>query len=157
MFVFLKPHGSINWVLKDNQEYMINDDYYLSQNSDNIEIIAPGSSKYEAGMLNNTFRLMREDFNELISDVSKPYSLFIYGYGFNDSHFNTVLFQNKNKNVLVLSKEIKSAVIDKALNNPKVTIFFQEDKKEYIIYKGERFEIDRSLWNMDIFAEVFFS
>ena len=152
-----KPHGSINWVLKDNQEYMINDDYYLSQNSDNIEIIAPGSSKYEAGMLNNTFRLMREDFNELISDVSKPYSLFIYGYGFNDSHFNTVLFQNKNKNVLVLSKEIKSAVIDKALNNPKVTIFFQEDKKEYIIYKGERFEIDRSLWNMDIFAEVFFS
>ena len=48
-------------------------------------------------------------------------------------------------------------MIDKELNNPKVTIFFQEDKKEYIIYKGERFEIDRSLWNMDIFAEVFFS
>ena len=58
---------------------------------------------------------------------------------------------------MVLSKNIKSDLIDKALNNPKVTVFFQEQKKEYIIYKGERIEIDRSLWNMDIFAEVFFS
>lgn len=151
-----KPHGSINWVIKNGKEYLINDFYFLSKNSDDIEIIAPGSSKYEAGMLNNTFRTMREGFNELISDINKPYSLLIYGYGFNDSHFNTVIFQNTCKNVLILSKEIKDDVIEKALKNHKITIFYQKDDKEYMVYKGEKIEINRSLWNMDEFADVFF-
>ena len=150
-----KPHGSINWISNDNGEILINDFNYLSTHSDDIEIIAPGSSKYEAGMINNTFRIMREYFNELISDMNKPYSLLIYGYGFNDTHFNTVLFQNKQKNVLILSKDIKEDVLEKARNNPMVTAFFQNDSRDFMIYKGEQIEIDQSLWNIDIFADIF--
>lgn len=150
-----KPHGSINWVSNDDGEMLINDYDYLSNHSDDIEIIAPGSSKYEAGMINNTFRIMREDFNELISDMSKPYSLLIYGYGFNDTHFNTVLFQNTKKNVLILSKDIKDDVLEKVRGNHMVTAFFQKDNREFMIYKGEQVEIDKSIWNIDVFAEVF--
>ena len=106
-------------------------------------------------MTNNTFRIMREDFNELISEMNKPYSLFIYGYGFNDTHFNTVLFQNTKKNVLILSKDIKEEVLEKAKNNHMVTAFFQKDFTDFMIYKGEQIEIDKSLWNMDVFADVF--
>lgn len=149
-----KPHGSINWIRNDNGEMLINDYDYLSKHSDDIEIIAPGSSKYEAGMINNTFRIMREDFNELISEMNRPYSLLIYGYGFNDTHFNTVLFQNTKKNVLILSKDIKEEVLEKAKNNHMVTAFFQKDSIDFMIYKGEQIEIDKSLWNMDVFADV---
>lgn len=150
-----KPHGSINWISNDNGEMLINDFNYLSKHSDDIEIIAPGSSKYEAGMINNTFRIMRENFNELISDMNKPYSLLIYGYGFNDTHFNTVLFQNTQKNVLILSKDIKEDVLEKARNNHLVTAFFQNGSRDFMIYKGEQIEIDQSLWNMDVFADIF--
>lgn len=150
-----KPHGSINWIMENGEEILINDYKYLCDHKDNIEIIAPGSSKYEMGMLINTFRIMREDFNELISDVKKPYSLFIYGYGFNDFHFNTVLFQNSHKNILILSKEIKADVIKRAISNPMVTIFFQDHMKEYMIYKGEQIEIDCKMWDMDNFAKIF--
>ncbi len=150
-----KPHGSINWISNGNGEILINDFDYLSKHSEDIEIIAPGSSKYEAGMTNNTFRIMREDFNELISEMNKPYSLLIYGYGFNDTHFNTVLFQNTKKNVLILSKDIKEEVLEKAKNNHMVTALFHKDSTDFMIYKGEQIEIDKSLWNMDVFADVF--
>ena len=149
-----KPHGSINWVRKGDEEFLTNDFSVLSDNSSYIEIITPGSSKYEVGLINNTFRTMREDFNELISDISRPYSLFIYGYGFNDEHFNTVLFQNENRNMLILSKEVKTDVIKRALKNPHKTVLYEESKKNYIIYKSEKYVIDEALWDINNFANI---
>ena len=150
-----KPHGSINWIRNDMGEMLINDFDYLSKHSDEIEIIAPGSSKYEEGMINNTFRIMREDFNELISDTNKSYSLMIYGYGFNDTHFDTVLFQNKTKKVLILSKDIKENILEKARKNHMVTAFFQKDSINFMIYNGEQIKINKKIWDMDVFADVF--
>ncbi len=150
-----KPHGSLNWLAKEGNEYLTNDYDKLKQNIEHIEIITPGSSKYEVGMLNNTFRIMREDFNELISDSATSFSLLIYGYGFNDSHFNTVLFQNDERNVLILSKDIKEDVIEKILGNPNMIAFYQSDDINYMIYKKEKYVIDKALWDINIFAEIF--
>mgnify|MGYP001851621787 FL=1 len=97
---------------------------------------------------------MREDFNERISDVQKSFSLLIYGYGFNDEHFNTVLFQNSNMNMLILSYEVKGEILDKAINNSHMTIFYQQDKKNYMIYKSEKYEVDVALWDIDKFVET---
>ncbi|WRK55185.1 SIR2 family protein [Coprobacillaceae bacterium CR2/5/TPMF4] len=91
-----KPHGSVNWIKKCDKEYQINDYYFLKDNNKNIDIVAPGRSKYEVGMVNDIFRSHREIFNELISDSRKDFSIFIYGYGFNDKYFNTV-FENTEK------------------------------------------------------------
>lgn len=50
----------------------------------------------------------------------------------------------------------KEEVLEKAKNNHMVTAFFQKDFTNFMIYKGEQIEIDKSLWNMDVFADVFF-
>lgn len=150
-----KPHGSLNWINMNGKEFLSNDYDILKRYSDYIEIITPGSFKYEAGLINNTFRIMREDFNELISDVIKPYSLLIYGYGFNDPHFNTVLFQNTNKNILIISRDVNKDVLDKAMKNPYYTVFYQESTINFMIYKCKKYQVDLSLWDMNVFAETF--
>lgn len=65
-------------------------------------------------MINNTFRCMREEFNELLN-LKDNYSLLIYGYGFNDAHFDTALFESFQKNVLILARDVKTEIINKAL------------------------------------------
>lgn len=158
-----KPHGSINWINIDGEIKQLNDYNYLVKNSNSIEIIAPGRSKFEYGMTHNLLRNHREMFNSLISSKGS-YSLFIYGYGFNDQHFDTV-FENTDKDVIVLSRDVKKDVIDRALNNANWTIFYknilnQEEKAEddsYMIYRGKKYSINFDLWDIDEFSKVFIS
>lgn len=151
-----KPHGSINWVNENGNEYLINDDRVLREKAEYIEIVAPGSSKYREGFVNNTYREMREAFNELL-DQKNNYSLLFYGYGFNDDHFDTVFFQSFKRNVLILAREVKTEIIDKALKAKNITIFYHEDGKEYMIYKSKKYVMDLPLWDINQFADVFFA
>ncbi len=158
-----KPHGSINWINIDGKVKQLNDYSHLISHSDLIEIIAPGRFKFEYGLTHNLFRYHRETFNSLISSKEK-YSLFIYGYGFNDQHFDTV-FENTDKDVIVLSRDVKKDVVDRALNNTNWTIFYknilnQEDVVEdgsYMIYRGKKYSINCDLWDIDNFSNVFIS
>ncbi len=162
-----KPHGSVNWIKKNNIEYQINDYNFLKDNKQYIDIIAPGSLKYKSGMINSVFRCHREIFNELISDFKKNYSIFIYGYGFNDQHFNTV-FEDTQKDVLVLTKTIKESLLDRAMKNENWTLFYKYVEKEkkvggkvnevdknYMIYKCKKYNINKELWDINIFSETF--
>lgn len=150
-----KPHGSINWVNENGNEYLTNDYFELSQKTECIEIVTPGSSKYREGMINNTFRCMREEFNDLLNP-SGNYSLLFYGYGFNDDHFNTALMDSFEKNVLIMARDVKREIIDTALKSKNITVFYHENGEEYMIYKGKKYIIDLSLWDIDKFADVFF-
>lgn len=150
-----KPHGSINWINENGDEYLTNDYSDLSRKIEYIEIVTPGSSKYRESMINNTFRCMREEFNDLLNP-SDSYSLFFYGYGFNDDHFDTALMDSFQKNVLILAKDVKKEIIDKALKRKNITVFFHENGGEYMIYKAKKYMIDLSLWDIDQFADVFF-
>lgn len=149
-----KPHGSINWINENGKEYLTNDYQILKENAQYIEIVTPGNSKYKVGMLNNTFRCMREEFNELLNPRDN-YSLLIYGYGFNDDHFDTALFDSFQKNVLILSKDVKSNIINKALMKKNITVFYHEDSKNYMIYKAKKYTIDLPVWDIDQFADLF--
>ena len=149
-----KPHGSINWINEAGNEYLTNDYDVLKGKAEYIDIVTPGSSKYKAGMTNNTFRCMREEFHALL-DSDDNYSLLIYGYGFNDDHFDTVLFDNFQRNVLILSRDVKQEIKNKALERKNITIFYHEDDKDYMIYKSCKYIIDAPLWNIDQFADVF--
>lgn len=153
-----KPHGSINWTKRNGEVILTNDNKELLNNINNIEIITPGGSKFKIGMINSIFRNMRETFNEVLS-VQTPYSLFIFGYGFNDEHFDNVLLDNFNHNTLIVSKFVKSEIVNKAMENKKITIFYYDDKEEqnYLIYKQKGYKIDCSMWNIDEFANIFFS
>ena len=50
----------------------------------------------------------------------------IYGYGFNDDHFDTALFDSFQKNVLILSREVKQEIVDKAIKKKKSEKKFPE-------------------------------
>lgn len=149
-----KPHGSINWINEDGNEYLTNDYEILKEKAEYIEIVTPGSSKYKVGLTNNTFRCMREEFNELLNPENN-YSLLIYGYGFNDDHFDTALFDSFQKNVLILSRDVKSEIINKALERKNITVFYHEDDKEYMIYKSKKYTIDLPVWDINQFADLF--
>lgn len=158
-----KPHGSVNWIKKDEKEYQINDYNLLKDNKEDIDIIAPGSMKYKSGMINGVFRCHREIFNNLISDSKKSYSIFIYGYGFNDQHFNTV-FQDTTKDVLVLTRTIKSCFLEKAMKNKNWTMFYKYEEKEkedtanlgsYMVYKKQKYNLNKDVWDINIFSELF--
>lgn len=149
-----KPHGSINWINEDENEYLTNDYEILKEKAEYIEIVTPGSSKYKVGMTNNTFRCMREEFNELLNPQDN-YSLLTYGYGFNDDHFNTVLFESFQKNVLILARDVKKEIINKALSRKNITVFYHEKDKEYMIYKSKKYTIDLPVWDINQFADLF--
>lgn len=157
-----KPHGSVNWIKMSGKEYQVNDYHLLKNKKEDIDIIPPGAMKYKSGMINDIFRQHRESFNELISDLNS-YSILIYGYGFNDQHFNTV-FQNTTKDVLVLTKVIKSSFLKKVTQNKNWTFFYKcEDGNEntstesYMIYKGKKYKVNKDLWDINIFSETFFN
>lgn len=150
-----KPHGSINWVNENRNEYLTNDYFELSQKIKYIEIVTPGSSKYRESMINNTFRCMREEFNDLLNP-SGNYSLLFYGYGFNDDHFNTALMDSFEKNVLIMARDVKKEILDTASKSKNITVFYQENGEEYMIYKAKKYIIDLSLWDINEFADVFF-
>lgn len=149
-----KPHGSINWVNEDGNEYLTNDYEILNKKVEHIEIVTPGNSKYKESMTNNTFRCMREEFNELLNPQDS-YSLFIYGYGFNDDHFDTALFDSFQKNVLILSRDIKQEIIDKAMERKNITLFYHKDCREYMVYKSKKYIVDLPIWDIDRFADLF--
>lgn len=78
-----------------------------------------------------------------------------YGYGFNDAHFDTVFFDNFQRNVLILALDVKSEILERALERKNITIFYQENKVNYMIYKSKRYRIDLPLWDINQFADVF--
>mgnify|MGYP000921394990 FL=1 len=89
------------------------------------------------------------------------FSIFIYGYGFNDQHFNTV-FEDTQKDVVVLTRTIKKSFLDRAMKNENWTLFYKyEDKEEnakegnYMVYKGKKYNINKELWNINVFSETF--
>lgn len=156
-----KPHGSVNWLKKNEKEYQINDYHLLKDNKQNIDIVAPGRSKYEVGMVNDIFRCHREVFNDLISDSRKDFSILVYGYGFNDQHFNTV-FENTEKDVIVLTRTIKQSFVNKALQHENWTLFYHNvdgeidvSDENYMIHKCKKYIVDQPLWDMDIFTDIF--
>lgn len=149
-----KPHGSINWICENNKEYLTNNYNVLKEKTNCIEIVTPGSSKYEISLTNNTFRTMREDFNELL-DMERQNSLLFYGYGFNDAHFDTVFLDSFQRNVLIIAKEVKPEILEKALERKNITVFYCEENKDYMIYKSKKYRCELSLWNIDQFADVF--
>ncbi|WP_155213627.1 SIR2 family protein [Streptococcus salivarius] len=157
-----KPHGSINWINREGNIYQTNDYSYLEKNSNDIEVVAPGSMKFQYGMTHDLLRQHREIFNSVYTDSMSNHSIFIYGYGFNDQQFDTV-FENTKKDVIVLSMEIKRDIIDRARSNKNWTVFYKQIAEEgvvdgdysFMIYKGEQYKLNSQLWDLRNFVEVF--
>ncbi len=151
-----KPHGSLNWIENDLDVIETNDNLRLLNNFKNIHIITPGSSKYEMCTTNFIFNSMRENFYEILNR-SLNYSLLIFGYGFNDEHFNVILYSKfEEVPTLIISKFVKEEIIDKGLTNSNVTILFEDNGRSQMIYKKKKYLLKKPLWDINVFADVFF-
>lgn len=151
-----KPHGSLNWIESNSIVVETNDNLRLLNNIENIHIITPGSSKYEMCTTNYLFNSMRENFYQLLNG-SLNYSLFIFGYGFNDEHFNVILYSKfEEVPTIIVSKYVKSEVIQMALSNSKITILYEEEGNNYMIYKRRKYLTRNPLWDINIFADLVF-
>jgi len=147
-----KPHGSVNWIKHERQIFGTNDNRRLFNSIGDIQIVTPGASKYEAGLTNDVFRSVRERFNDILSSSSN-YSFLIYGYGFNDEHFNSVIMGKiKTVKTLIISRTLKKEIIDLALGNRNITAIFSIDDQNKIIHKCDEFTIYENLWDMDVFS-----
>lgn len=149
-----KPHGSLNWLKLNGEVILTNDNMRLLKNCDDIEIITPGTSKYEKGLIDENYRVVRETFNETLE--IKNYSIVIFGYGFNDEHFNAVLYSKfAYVPILIISKTIKEEIVQKALSNQNLTLFYECAGKNYLVYKKCKYDLEKNMWDIDIFANVF--
>ena len=79
----------------------------------------------------------------------------IYGYGFNDDHFDTAIVDSFQKDVLILSRDVKKDIINKALEKENITIFYHEDDNECMIYKSKKYIINLPVWDINQFADLF--
>ncbi|MDE8197331.1 SIR2 family protein [Erysipelothrix rhusiopathiae] len=145
----MKPHGSINWVsTSSGMLYKVNDFGYLFDHINELQIIAPGAGKYEMGMTGAIFTHNREIFNNILRSKNDC-PLVIYGYGFNDEHFNLSIIENSNQKILVLSFNIKEDILIRLQKNSKAVAFYQKEGKNYMLYKSHTYKIERGLWDLD--------
>lgn len=157
-----KPHGSVNWVKQGDIFYQTNDYKYLENNSDCIEIIAPGSMKFKYGMTHDLLRLHREIFNATFADSKSSHAIFIYGYGFNDEQFDNV-FKDTHRNVIVLTMDLKKEIIDRACSHKNWTLFYKNiigerphtSRYSFMVYNGKQYKINCDLWDLRYFVDVF--
>lgn len=151
-----KPHGSINWLSINDTIIKVNDFETIRKNIDKVSIVAPGGDKYRQGMVVTEYRNIRESFNSVISSGNTT-PVLVYGYGFNDEHFNNALFENPDRSILVISKGIKSEIIGKLLVNENAVVFYEEDDQNYMIYRHEKYQIPDAMWNIDVFSNKIIS
>jgi SIR2-like domain len=97
----LKPHGSLNWQ-KINEQTIHS--HKLIKNSNRV-IITPGSTKFEASLTDYVMNSHRELANECLRNTE---SVIILGYGFNDSHLQTVLTERLKEGLdcLILTRTL---------------------------------------------------
>jgi hypothetical protein len=150
-----KPHGSIDWYEKNGVIFELKDEN-LGKSLKRV-IVTPGMKKYEMSLTNSIFLRVREMFNGLLRDPSETKALLIFGYGFNDEHFNVILDEaiTNCEKVIIISKEIKYDIQKKYLLNKNVIMLFQGDQVNYVTYKSQRYEVKEEFWDLNTFINDF--
>lgn len=106
-----KPHGSINWVLKD-------DEVIMDSKSNNSLMIYPSSNKYESSYQQPFFEMMSRFQQET---RAKNTLLIVIGYSFGDAHINAMIFEalsvNSSITVIFVAPDIDIDTKYEALKN----------------------------------------
>lgn len=149
----LKPHGSLNWRLLPTGQIVMDP----INTKENVEIIIPGVSKFE--------RERREPYNEIYNlcnksiDSSERY-IFL-GYGFNDKdmqdHYENA--KNKEKPILVITKEITNNIRELFESRETIMLIYEATDGAKIEYKRKdlnkiELEVAQRLWDVEEMIKV---
>jgi hypothetical protein len=144
-----KPHGSLYWRNFDGGIIQ----YSEPLNGRSRVIITPGLTKYEASLTSTVMNGHREMANE---SVRKAQSVFIIGYGFNDSHLQTVLIERLQRGLecLILTHRLSDnakEIIDSSPNIIALEFGGNGITKWY--HNFETGEVIGDLWNLSTFVK----
>lgn len=153
-----KVHGSLDWFKTNN-----NIDIHLPLRSkipDNYKpsIVTPGLSKYSETHLEPYRTILSQADNE----IENANGYLCIGYGFNDQHVHPKLISqiNKNKPIIVITKELtpntKKAIIESNCKN--YFLFEQSNENDTRIFtpflSGEEIIQNKDIWNLDGFLNL---
>jgi SIR2-like domain len=145
----LKPHGSLKWQKKGDVTFH---SPKLIEDTSRV-IITPGNTKFEASLTDYVMNAHREFANECLN---KAESVIILGYGFNDSHLQTVLNERLKSGLdcLILTRSLS----DKAKKiisscNQIIALEANSDIKTSWYYNGLEGTWDEPIWDMGHFVK----
>ena len=144
-----KPHGSLHWQKLGDHVFQHSE---LFPESKRI-LITPGLTKFEHSLTDPVMNSIRESANQCLRNAT---AAIIIGYGFNDSHLQTVLNQRISEGMecLIIThtlSENAKALISK--NNRLIGIEATGEKdKESLCYANDvSFTISEQLWDLKVF------
>ena len=147
--VILKPHGSVDWFLKDDEPIRCP----LVDSSPKL-MITPGINKFRGGY-ERPFDAHREQANKEIDRASR---YLIIGYGFNDDHLQVHLEHQmrSGKPVIILTRSLSEKARELAAQlNTVLAICCDEAHDGARIIKGnnEDFLPGPDLWDLGVFID----
>lgn len=114
----LKPHGSLKWQQLEDKIYQCMEPLAAATRV----IITPGLTKYRASLTDPVMNCHREIANSSLRDSN---AVLVIGYGFNDSHLQTVLKERLSQGMecLILTKKLSGAAKDIIKDYANVIVF----------------------------------
>lgn len=146
----LKPHGSLKW------QQLGSEIFQCSEPIDNAVrvIITPGLTKYKASLTDPIMNCHRELANQSIRTAS---SIMVIGYGFNDSHLQTVLTERLNQGMeaLIITKSLSDNARIIVRDFPNI-IALEEAKAGVTTwhYHKHSGELSGNLWSIGEFVQT---
>ncbi|MFS0783237.1 SIR2 family protein [Bacillus sp. 1P06AnD] len=144
----LKPHGSLKWQKSG--------DVFFQSNKIHIEservIITPGSTKFEASLTDFVMNTHRETANDAINRAE---SVIVLGYGFNDSHLQTVLAERLKDGLecLILTRSLTAnakSIIRSC--NQVIALERESELNTRWYYNGQEGIWDEPIWDLNHFV-----
>ncbi|OPG16959.1 SIR2 family protein [Ferroacidibacillus organovorans] len=145
----LKPHGSLYWRRFGSAVV----ETQIDIDSGESIIITPGSTKYEASLTDSVMNRHRELANQCILRAE---SVLVIGYGFNDDHLQTVLYDRIKDGMecLVLTKVLSEQGRQWIKSFPNMIALEQgeNDSTTRWYARGSYGEWDGRFWSLDYFV-----
>lgn len=146
----LKPHGSLKWQQLGNETFQCSE---TIENATRV-IITPGLTKYKASLTDPIMNCHRELANQSIRSSN---SIMVIGYGFNDSHLQTVLTErlSQGMNALIITKSLSDNAKTIVKDYPNI-IALEESKAGGTTwyYQENSGEIPGNIWSIEEFVET---
>ena len=144
----LKPHGSVNWVIRKGQP----SEMLAYQNSEEGGVIIPGPFKYRDALVNNLFDEIRMMMNKVLKSTQGVIAI---GYGFNDDHLQNVLEDRlaSGMPMLILTKGWTPNIERVLKHHEHVVAFQKHGEGSTCAWRGNHLRLSTPVWQLDSFLK----
>jgi hypothetical protein len=144
----LKPHGSLRWQRDGEKNFQTNKHIRGTERV----IITPGSTKFKASLTDYVMNSHRELANECLNNSD---SVIIIGFGFNDSHLQTVLNERLKEGMdcLILTRSLTPNAKHIIKSCRQVIALEMDEKKTKWYFNGQEGHWEEPIWDLAYFVD----